>query len=364
MDQMVLNILVAFLSALTATWLIIIGSKYGGTRFLDDTEGVQKFHKIPVPRIGGLGFLIGLAIGGIYFGLKDDNVLVLAKWAGIAVLPVFLGGLFEDIYNNVTPRDRLLLAFISAAVAYYELDAGLQSIGILWFDENIMVFPGVSLVITMLVVGGISQAANIMDGFNGLLIGFSMLALGAFSHAAHAAGNDWLVLYMSIMVGSLLGVFVFNFPKGHIFMGDSGAYLVGFLLAIFGLLLIRNEQISPWFPLLVLSYPVYETLFSIYRKKVMRGSRAMVPDRLHLHMLIYYRVAPKVQKLIRLNRNATSGLIMWIVGGVPMIPAILFWENTAVLIVAAILFGVCYVALYFTIVRFRLTGLFGRKPSI
>jgi UDP-N-acetylmuramyl pentapeptide phosphotransferase/UDP-N-acetylglucosamine-1-phosphate transferase len=212
---------------------------------------------VAVPRIGGIAFLVGLACGGMYFGLKDDNILTLAKWAGIAVLPVFLGGFLEDVTKNVTPRDRLLLAFLSAAIAYYELDVGLLRVGWIWFDENVMVFPGISLVLTMLMVGGVSQAANVIDGFHGLLIGIAILALIALSQVAHIAGNDWLALYMSIMIGSLLGVFAFNYPKGKIFLGDGGAYLVGFLLAVFGLLLVRNEEISPWCPLLVLIFSVY-----------------------------------------------------------------------------------------------------------
>lgn len=355
MEKLIENLLASFFPALISAWVIIRTTNYRGSRFLDrNVKGIQKYHAVPVPRIGGVAFLVGLACGGLYFGLKDDNILVLAKWAGVAVLPVFLGGIFEDIFENVTPRNRLLLAFISAAIAYYELDAGLLSIGWPWFDENILAFPGISLVITMLMVGGLSQATNIIDGFHGLLIGISILALVAFSLVAHFAGNDWLALYMSIMIGALLGVFVFNFPHGGIFLGDGGAYLVGFLLAIFALLLVRNHEISPWFPLLVLVYPVFETLFSIYRKKVMRRRDAMAPDRLHLHMLIYHRVIPKLKGAIPLNRNAATATLIWIIGGAPVVPAVVWWNNTTALILSIVVYCVGYVFLYFSIIRFRI----------
>jgi UDP-N-acetylmuramyl pentapeptide phosphotransferase/UDP-N-acetylglucosamine-1-phosphate transferase len=203
-------------------------------------------------------------------------------------------------------------------------------------------------------VGGVSQAANIIDGFHGLLMGIAILALIAFSLVAHMAGNDWLVLYMSIMIGSLLGVFIFNYPKGRIFLGDGGAYLVGFLLALFGLLLVRNEEISPWCPLLILIYPVFETLFSIYRKKIMRRRSAMSPDRLHLHMLVYHRVVSRIDCKSPTNRNAATGAIMWLIGGLPMIPAMVWWNNTPVLVFSLFLYCAGYLTLYFWIVRFKL----------
>ncbi len=349
------NLAITFLSSSVFAWLIIKTDIYHRVLSHDhDTKGIQKYHSVAVPRIGGIAFLVGLACGGMYFGLKDDNILTLAKWAGIAVLPVFLGGFFEDVTKNVTPRDRLLLTFLSAAIAYYELDAGLLRVGWSWLDANVMEFPGVSLVLTMLVVGGVSQAANIIDGFHGLLIGVAILALIAFSLVAHMAGNDWLVLYMSIMIGSLLGVFIFNYPKGRIFLGDGGAYLVGFLLALFGLLLVRNEEISPWCPLLILIYPVFETLFSIYRKKIMRRRSAMSPDRLHLHMLVYHRVVSRIDCKSPTNRNAATGAIMWLIGGLPMIPAMVWWNNTPVLVFSLFLYCAGYLTLYFWIVRFKL----------
>jgi UDP-N-acetylmuramyl pentapeptide phosphotransferase/UDP-N-acetylglucosamine-1-phosphate transferase len=355
MGRLLENIAISFLASFVFAWLIIKTDVYHRVLSHDhDTKGIQKFHSVAVPRIGGIAFLVGLACGGMYFGLKDDNILTLAKWAGIAVLPVFLGGLFEDVTKNVTPRDRLLLAFLSAAIAYYELDVGLLRVGWIWFDESVMVFPGISLVLTMLMVGGVSQAANVIDGFHGLLMGIAILALIALSQVAHIAGNDWLALYMSIMIGSLLGVFAFNYPNGKIFLGDGGAYLVGFLLAVFGLLVVRNEKVSPWCPLLILIYPVFETLFSIYRKKVMRGRSAMSPDRLHLHMLVYHRVLSRTDFKSQTNRNAATGAIMWLIGGLPMIPAVVWWDNATVLVFSIFLYCAGYLTLYFWIIRYKL----------
>jgi len=75
------------------------------------------------------------------------------------------------------------------------------------------------------------------------------------------------IAYIANILG--VGVFIFNFPFGKIFMGDGGAYFVGFMMAVIGLMLgIRNEEVSHWFILLLFIYPLYETAFSIYRKKL------------------------------------------------------------------------------------------------
>ena len=90
-------IAITFLFTSLAVWVILISLKYHGRWSLDDEfTNVQRFHDVPVPRVGGLAMLVGLTAGGIYHGLQGDQELYLIKWAAVAVLPVFLGGLIED----------------------------------------------------------------------------------------------------------------------------------------------------------------------------------------------------------------------------------------------------------------------------
>jgi UDP-N-acetylmuramyl pentapeptide phosphotransferase/UDP-N-acetylglucosamine-1-phosphate transferase len=92
-------------------------------------------------------------------------------------------------------------------------------------------------------------------------------------------------------IGAVLGFFVWNFPAGLIFLGDGGAYFLGFHAAeVALLLLVRKPQVSLLFPLLVCIYPVTETLFSVYRRRVLRSLPPSMPDGIHLHSLIYRRV--------------------------------------------------------------------------
>ena len=146
-----------------------------------------------------------------------------------------------------------------------------------------------------------------------------------------------------------------------LFAGDGGAYIWGVVFALASISLVqRNPDVSPWFPLLLLIYPVWETLFSIYRK-LARGDSPGMADALHLHQLIYRRIVRSVfhgddeaqQMLMRNNRTSPY---LWAFTMLTVVPAMLFWRNTGVLMAFCALFGVSYVAAYLAIVRFKVPG--------
>ena len=341
--------IVSLIGAILSCWLILVTRKLHGKYSLDDdTQSVQKYHSIAVPRIGGIALFMGLTAGAIFHGLQADNQLYLSKWAGVAALPVFLGGLLEDLFKKISPRDRLLLALLSAAIAYYELGIGLKAVGWDVFDQTILDQPGISLILTVFMVAGVAHSTNIIDGFHGLLIGFTLLALAAFLSVMFTVNENLLTIYTMILFGALAGIFIFNFPKGRLFLGDGGAYLIGFLLAVLALLLVnRHPKVSPWFPLAVMAYPVVETLFSIFRKRLIERRRAMSPDKKHLHMLVYKRLSEPMARRLHLNRNAATSVIMWLIGSSSILPGILFWDNNVACLLIFGLFSVGYTLLYF-----------------
>jgi UDP-GlcNAc:undecaprenyl-phosphate GlcNAc-1-phosphate transferase len=151
--------------------------------------------------------------------------------------------------------------------------------------------PAFAVVFSMILVAGLINAFNIIDGFNGLAGGVASLILLGITYVAFKAG-DPLVLAMSVTaIGAIAGFMLFNFPRGLIYLGDGGAYLLGFWIGeLLILLVVRNPQVSPWFPLLLCSYPVCEMLFSIYRRIFFRRAHPHTPDMAHLHHLIYKRV--------------------------------------------------------------------------
>ena len=110
----------------------------------------------------------------------------------------------------------------------------------------------------------------------------------------------------------VFGFFIWNWPFGKIFMGDCGAYLIGFLISLNLICLVqRNPEVSPWFPIALLNYPIIEVLFSIYRKTIIRKGSSYKPDGIHFHMLIYKRVSRKIIKnQIKIANSLTSLIIL------------------------------------------------------
>jgi UDP-N-acetylmuramyl pentapeptide phosphotransferase/UDP-N-acetylglucosamine-1-phosphate transferase len=175
---------------------------------------------------------------------------------------------------------------------------------------------------------------------------------------AYQVGDIPLALWALAGVGAALGFFVWNFPSGLIFLGDGGAYFLGFYLAEIGILLIaRNAEVSPLFPLMVCVYPVFETLFSMYRRKVIRAVPTGLPDGIHLHSLIYRRLmrwaigARDARAMTR--RNSMTAPYLWMLCVTSLVPALAFWDSTPLIAACMVLFGLTYIALYRRIVRFK-----------
>jgi UDP-N-acetylmuramyl pentapeptide phosphotransferase/UDP-N-acetylglucosamine-1-phosphate transferase len=214
------------------------------------------------------------------------------------------------------------------------------------------------MILTVVAVAGIANSVNIIDGFNGLASMCVVIMLAALAYVAFQVGDPLVGALALAGVGAVLGFFVWNFPAGLIFLGDGGAYFLGFFVAeVALLLLVRNPDVSPLFPLLVCIYPVFETLFSIYRRKFLRAVPPSMPDGIHLHSLIYRRVMRwavgdrSARALTR--RNSMTSPFLWMLCMASVVPAVLFWDDTAVLALLLLLFGCTYVVLYWRIVRFR-----------
>ena len=160
----------------------------------------------------------------------------------------------------------------------------------------------------------------------------------------------------TIVIGTVLGFITWNWPQGKIFLGDGGAYLIGFIIIELSILLIsRNYNISSWFVLLILIYPIFETIFSIYRRRFIHGQSPGKPDRLHLHTLIYLRIV--VGNKNKIQRNSKVAKYLWTISLVTSGWGIIFYKQTYLLMTGVILFCCTYIILYRQIVRWRIQHL-------
>jgi UDP-N-acetylmuramyl pentapeptide phosphotransferase/UDP-N-acetylglucosamine-1-phosphate transferase len=289
--------------------------------------------------------------------LRQPEIALQATLLMLCALPAFGSGLTEDLTKTQSPRRRLFFTAVSAAVAVFAVDSVIGRTDIPGLDWIVSFSAGAAMV-TVFVVAGVANSVNIIDGFNGLASMCTVLMLVSIGYVAFQV-NDTLILALAVAgVGAVLGFFVWNFPAGLIFLGDGGAYFLGFFVAELAILLLhRNPTVSPMFPLLVCIYPVFETVFSIYRRVMLRGQPAGMPDGIHLHSLIYRRIMRwaigRQSKRSHARRNSMTSPYLWMLSMLAVVPAMLFWDSTALLASFIVLFGLVYTTLYWRIVRFK-----------
>jgi len=356
-----LTLLIAFLGALAATLLLVRSSPAAGGRALDrDLDGPQKFHAAPVPRTGGIGIIWGLVCALALVSWQERAGALQGWLLLLCAIPAVAAGLAEDLTKKVGPQPRLLASMVSALLAIWLLDAAIRSTAVPGLDW-IVGFTAGSLLLSVIAVAGLAHAVNIIDGFNGLASMCAIIMLVALAYVAYQV-NDLVVFNLALAaIGAALGFFVWNFPAGLIFLGDGGAYFLGFWFAELSLLLLlRNPgEVSPLCPLLICIYPVFETLFSVYRRH-RRGASPGMPDGIHLHSLIYRRVLrwaiPDRSVRAMTIRNSMTSPYLWCLCMLSVIPAMLFWDHTAAMAISLAGFVLSYLALYWRIVRFRSPG--------
>jgi UDP-N-acetylmuramyl pentapeptide phosphotransferase/UDP-N-acetylglucosamine-1-phosphate transferase len=282
-------------SFLISLMIVMTESWHGRYTFDIDMAAIQKMHRKPVPRVGGIALCSGVA-AVVLFGLAGDQHPALRAHSKdlllllVAGMPCFLMGLTEDLTKRVSVRARLLATFGSALMSAWLLGAYLPRLDIYGVDHLLQYGP-LALVVTAVAVAGVSNAINIIDGFNGVAGGAVTIMLAGMGVLAWQAGDMFVVTLVLAGIGTMLGFLAVNYPTGRLFMGDGGAYVSGFWVAeIAVLIIIRQPRISPWQILAICAYPVIEVLYSIYRRKVIRNASPGAPDRLHLHTLLYRRL--------------------------------------------------------------------------
>lgn len=332
-----------------------------------DLSGPQKFHQGAVPRIGG----VGIATGCLFALLVDlfinfDTAKSLAL-AILSALPIFSVGITEDVTKRIGVRIRLIFAFLSGLLFLYFFDIHRIHLDIPIVD-TFMGYSVVAILFLAFAMTGLANAYNIIDGFNGLASMVAVIAATAILYIAFKVQDPLVTSLTFIIIGSTIGFFIWNYPKGLLFLGDGGAYLIGFLIALASVLLVvRNPSVSPWFALMVNAYPIFETIFTIWRRSIHQGRSPGLPDGAHFHSLIYRRIMRWIQhdnQRHPYRNNAKTSPYLWILSSIGVAPAIVWWDATGALMLASILFVVVYVYVYFRIVTFKTPAMMSsRTPS-
>jgi UDP-N-acetylmuramyl pentapeptide phosphotransferase/UDP-N-acetylglucosamine-1-phosphate transferase len=330
--------------------LIVLTKELHGSATMDLSHGIQKFHTTPTPRVGGLPIVIGLSVAWF---LSTPEIKHLLTPILIAGLPAFLFGLAEDITKRVGVLARLLATITSGFFAWWLTDYSLSRVDI-WGIDSLLQYTFISVVFTSFAVGGVANAINIIDGFNGLASTMATLAFAGFAVIAWSVGDATLTGVAIILAGCVWGFFWVNWPFGKLFLGDGGSYFVGFALAWVAVLLIeRNTSVSPFAALLVCIHPVSEVLLSIFRRKLKKMNPGH-PDRLHFHSIVKQRYVRRWFGNLSFElRNSITGVFVGFMTLTAILIASLVNQNSLLSFLAVIVLAMGYVAIYARMVRFQ-----------
>jgi UDP-N-acetylmuramyl pentapeptide phosphotransferase/UDP-N-acetylglucosamine-1-phosphate transferase len=309
---------------------------------LDETSGeAQKKHRRPTPRSGGIALVLGVAAGVALLDAELPQHQDFALRIGAAALPLLAVGIWEDLRRHVAPLLRLGAGLVAAALAVWLCGASVVRADFAPADALLLAWPWLGAALALLAIAAMPHAVNMIDGFHGLAAMVCVLILAAIGYVALTLGDLPIVELAGICVGALFGFLFWNWPRGDIFLGDTGAYVLGFVLALLAILLVRRHpEVSPWFALLVLIYPSWELLFSMLRRRLLHRRPGMRADSRHLHHLIHRRLERALGR--DANPNAFTAPYLWSLAAFSVGPAVLWWNRRALLALWSLLFVLAY----------------------
>ena len=347
---------VAFLASFVTCLFLVLTKKWHGSFSMDSSDGVQKVHTTPTPRIGGIGIAIGVFAGfaASSHGTAAAEKRMILSAILMAGIPAFIFGLLEDLTKKVSVKIRLLATMASGVLGWGITGTSLTHVDVPGIDF-LLSFTVVSVIFTAIAVGGVANSINIIDGLNGLTAGTALIILTAFGIVARNAGDIPLAFTCLIIAGAVAGFFFVNWPKGKIFLGDGGAYFLGFTLAWIAVLLPeRNQAVSPWTSLLICSYPIIEVGFSILRRSLRDGYSPTEPDFFHLHSLANKRWARKIfSKFSKPMQNGLTSPFLWVYATIPCTLAVFTYQSKLLTALSFIFSYFCYLVFYYKLAFFR-----------
>jgi UDP-N-acetylmuramyl pentapeptide phosphotransferase/UDP-N-acetylglucosamine-1-phosphate transferase len=310
----------------------------------DDFSGPQKIHGCPTSRLGGAIIYLAYAVVVLMGRAGGNDAWRPATDLLLAALPVVAVGLVEDFTHRVRPWTRLYAALVSALLASAIAGGTLARVDVPMIDALLAIAP-FALLLSWFMVCGICNAVNLIDGVHGLAAGTTALLFIGLAAVAAQVGDAYVLARSLALLGAIAGFMVWNYPRGKVFLGDAGAYFLGFMYAELSIRLVNgNAEVSAWFPVALAAYPIVETLFSIYRRKVWSRGGTMDPDAKHLHSLVFRRLIAR-----SVDASAAHAMVaprIWLHGLFSYCVAIAFRANTLVLIAFVAMYTLAYICNY------------------
>lgn len=290
---------ISFVVALVATPLVKrLAIKIGAT----DKPDYRKVHSKLMPRLGGLAIVIGMALGLLF--LRPNSLYFLPIVIGALIIITI--GVLDDKF--VLPARIKFFGQLLAALVPVLAGMNIDHVGLPFGGDlqlGIFAYP-----VTILWIIGITNAINLMDGLDGLAGGVSVIGLSTILVMAVVDQQFFIMSMAAVLIGSIIGFLIHNFHPAKIFMGDTGALFLGYMIAVLSVLGFFKSlaTFSLLIPILILAVPIFDTLFAIIRR-IMKGQKISAPDKSHLHhCLLALGFSHRVTVIIIYSLSAVFGL--------------------------------------------------------
>lgn len=307
-----------------------------------DLQQSHSTHDVPTPRLGGMAIFLSVVLTTAffegYFGGRYAQLI-------ISAVPLIMVAMWEDAVRQTSAPVRLAATVVSALLAIGALQSWLPRLDIAALDP--WMAGGFGIFMTVLYIAATVNAFNMVDGLNGLCAGIAFFALIAFNIIAAQAGFGFMTHTTMVLAAAVAAFLLFNFPFARVFLGDTGAYVLGFILAWFSVSLTRRfPEVSPWALFMVLAYPLSELCFTFIRR-VAAGVSPFAPDQGHFHHLVLMNVqvsgwCPRGSRLC----NPMATLFILPLAVAPMLYAIVYFDDPAGLMTGVIVYAVLFVTAY------------------
>ena len=323
LNNIIFSLFLIFFGYFFIKYLLLIFKKSKTNLLIDNQfQKPQAFHENSTYRLGGLLLFSLLALVFLYSYFSRN--IFFFEYVSFCTL-FFLLGLVDDWKINVAPKFRLLImiALLITLIIFHETyikRTGLE------FLDNLVAIDIFSLMFMCLCFLFIINGSNLIDGFNGLL-GIHALIIFIVLFIVNLINENNNLVYILFYLSLLTLIFLkFNFPKAQIFLGDSGAYVIGILISI-SVIKTHNltSSISPFFYCILLFYLFFEVFFSFFRKLFVVRQSALLPDNKHLHMLLYKLLFKKNKT--KLNSNYAVSIYINLIYLALIIPGIIFMND-------------------------------------
>lgn len=242
-----------------------------------DMPEPRKVHSVPMPKTGGVAMAIGALIPVLFWAPADDFLKSVLLGAGVIV--VF--GVLDDL-KNLGYKAKFFGQVVAALLVIFYGQVEIKSLGML-LPEGVLLPDFIAIPLTLVFIIGVTNAINLADGLDGLAGGISLITFICIGFLAYLGGYSGIAVISLAMIGSIFGFLRFNTFPATVFMGDAGSQLIGFLAGTLSVQLTQaSVPLSPFLPLLLLGFPILDTI-SVMSERISEGRSPFVADKRHFH---------------------------------------------------------------------------------